>query len=94
MDGKQISLGQRILNLENLRKVINCTVGTVQRKSSLVLETPGSVHPDRDAFTLVLALGHCLDIFKVANCPSKELSPGKQLASQIFQVDVVLEILT
>jgi hypothetical protein len=73
MHGQEIGLGQRVLNLEDLREIVNGPVGTFKCKASLVLKSTSSVDTHRNALSLVLALGHGLDVFKVTNGPRKEL---------------------
>ena len=48
-------------------------MSTFQCEASLFLETLRGVDTDWDAFALVFALCHCLDIIKITNCPRKEL---------------------
>lgn len=45
MDSQQINLGQRVIDLEDLGEVIHNLVAVVQSKSSLLLQTTGSVNP-------------------------------------------------
>lgn len=73
MHSQEIGLGQRVLDFKDFRKVVDCLVGTLKCKASLVLETSGSVDANRDALASVLALGHGFDIFEVTHCPGQEL---------------------
>jgi hypothetical protein len=76
VDSQEISLGERVFNLKDLREIVNRTVSTFQRKASLILETSCGIDANRNALALVLALGHGLNIFKVTNCPSQKLHVG------------------
>lgn len=73
VDCQEIGLGQRVLNLEDLREVVNGSVGAFKCKTGLVLKSTSRVDTHGNALSLVLALGHGLDIFEVTNGPSKEL---------------------
>lgn len=70
---QKIRLGQRILDLENFREIVNGAVGTFQSKTSLVLQAASCVDPNGDALALVLALSHSLNIFEVTHGPSEKL---------------------
>ena len=70
---QEVGLGQWVLNLEDLREVVNGSVSTFKCKTGLVLKSPSGVNTHGNALSLVLALGHGLDIFEVTNGPSKEL---------------------
>jgi hypothetical protein len=69
VNSQEISLGERVLDLKDLGEIVDGAMSTFQRKTSLVLETPCGIDANRNALTLVLALGHGLNIFKVTNCP-------------------------
>lgn len=84
MHGKKVRLRERIFDLEDFRKVVNSTVGALQGKDGLVFETPGGVHAHRDAFSVVLALGHGLHIFKVTDCPGQKLHERSALVPYII----------
>lgn len=73
MNSQQINLGQRVIDLEDLGEVIHNLVAVVQSKASLLLQTTGSVNPDRNVLAIVLALGVRLDVFKVTNSPRQEV---------------------
>lgn len=73
MNGKEISLGQRIFDLEDLGEVVNGAVGTFQGKAGLILQALCSVDTNRYALALVLALGHCFDVVEITDSPSKQL---------------------
>lgn len=73
VDRQEIRLGQWVLDLEDLRKVVDRPMSTLQRKPSLILEAPRGVDANRDALALILALGHRLNIFEIANCPCQKL---------------------
>lgn len=73
MHGEKISLGERILDLEDFREIIDSTVRTLKRKFSLVLEASSGVDANRNALALVFTLGHGLDVLEVTNCPREKL---------------------
>lgn len=73
MDSKKVRLRQWIFDFKDFREVVDSTMGTFQGKSSLFLETFGRIHTYRYALSLILALSHSLDVFKIANCPCQKL---------------------
>lgn len=74
MDSKEVSLRQRVFDLEDFGEIVNSAVSTFKSKTSLLFETLCGINADRDTLALVLAFGHCLNIFEVANSPGKELN--------------------
>lgn len=71
--GQKVSLGQRILDLEDFREIVDGAVSTLQSKTSLVLQAAGCVDPNGNTLAFVLALSHSLNIFEITHCPSKKL---------------------
>jgi hypothetical protein len=47
MNGKKVGLGKRILDVENIRKIVNRLVGVFQCEMALFLESTSGVYPDR-----------------------------------------------
>src|SRR5690242_1470610 len=73
MDGQQVDLWERIINLENFREVVHNLVAVIQSKATLLLQTTSGVDPDGDALAVVLALSESLDIFEVSNRPGQKV---------------------
>jgi hypothetical protein len=73
MNGQQINLGKRVIDLEDLGEVVDNLVAVVQGKMTLLLQTAGSVNPDGNVLAVVLALGESLDVLKVTNSPRQEV---------------------
>jgi hypothetical protein len=73
MNGQQINLGKRVIDLEDLGEVVDNLVAVVQGKMTLLLQTTGGVNPDGDVLAVVLALSESLDVLKVANSPRQEV---------------------
>lgn len=73
VNSKKIRLGERIVNTKDLGEVVDDLVGVFKGEFALVFETARRVDSDGQVFTIVFALGKCLDVFEIANCPSSEL---------------------
>lgn len=79
MYSQQVRLGKRILNFKDFREIIHRTVSALQGKARLILETPCGIDSDWNTLSLILALSHGLDIFKVTNGPSQKLRQDIEL---------------
>lgn len=73
MDSKKIGLRQRIFNLKDFREIVNSAMSTFESKTSLLFEALGGINANRDTLALVLAFGHSLNVFEVANSPRQKL---------------------
>lgn len=73
MDSKEVGLRQRIFDLKDLGEIINSAMSTFESKTSLLFEALGGINANRDTLALVLAFGHSLNVFEVANSPRKKL---------------------
>ena len=73
MDSKKIGLRQRIFNLKDFGEIVNSAMSTFESKSSLLFEALRGINANRDTLALVLAFGHSLNVFEVANSPRKKL---------------------
>ena len=73
MDGQQVRLGKRVVDLKDVGEVVQGLGSTLQCKLSLLLEASGGINTDWDTDAVVLALSHCLDVLEVTYSPGKEL---------------------
>lgn len=73
MDGKQIGLGQRIVDIKDLRKVVHGLMRALDGKTGLLLEASGSVDTNWNWRAIVFALGMRLDVLEITNGPGEEL---------------------
>jgi len=71
VDRKQVRLGEGVLDLENIREIVHCSVSALQGEASLVLEAPCRIYSHRNTGTLIFALRESFDVFEITNCPSK-----------------------
>jgi len=73
VDSQQIDLGKRVVDLEDFGEVVDNLVAVVQSKATLLLQTTGSVNPDGNVLSVVLALGESLDVLKVTDSPRQQV---------------------
>lgn len=73
MDGQEIDLWERVVNLKDLGEVVHDLVTVVQGKASLLLQSACCVNSDRDVLSIVLALCERFHIFEIANCPCQKI---------------------
>jgi hypothetical protein len=69
----QIGLGERVVNLEDLRKVIDDLRGVFEGPVTLLLETTGSVDTDGDLLAIVASLSVSLDVLEVTESLDQEI---------------------
>lgn len=70
VNGQEVDLGKRVVNLENLREIVYNLVAVVKGKASLLLQASSGVHSDWDVFAIVFALRKGFNVLKVSNGPS------------------------
>lgn len=73
MHSKQIGLGQRIINPEYLREVIDGFMSAFKSEMGLVLESLGRIDANGDTSAVIFSFSGRFDIFKVTDRPSEEL---------------------
>jgi hypothetical protein len=86
VNSKKIGLGERIVNTEDFREVVDDLVGMFQGETALLFEATRSIDSDRQVFTVVFALSERFDIFKITNGPRSQLND----ASSVFKVHDIM----
>ena len=73
VDGEEISLGQGVIDVEDLGEVIDDFVGLRERETALFFEAACRVDPYRELLTPVFAARKVFDVLEVAKGPGEEL---------------------
>lgn len=74
VDGEQVRLGKRVVNVENLREKVDDLRGVLQSPATLLLETTGGVDTDGNLLSVVLAVGQLLDVLKITDSPGQKVA--------------------
>lgn len=74
VDGEQVRLGKRVVNVENLREKVDDLRGVLQSPATLLLETTGGVDTDGNLLSVVLAVGQLLNVLKVTDSPGQKVA--------------------
>ncbi len=73
VDGQDIALGERVVDLKLLREVVDDLGRVFQRPPTLLLQSARRVHTDGHLLAVILAGGRSLDILKVSDGPGKQV---------------------
>jgi len=73
MDGQQIDLWKRIIDSEDLRKVIHDLVSAFKSKLSLIFESSRRVYSYWQGFAVVFPPGKVLDVLEITKGPGIEI---------------------
>lgn len=90
VDGKQIRLGKRVVNVEDLREVVDNLGGVLESPTALFLETTGGVDTDGNLLSIVSAIGQLLDVLKVTDSPCQEVGAHKRRSLERHHVPAFL----
>jgi hypothetical protein len=73
VDGNQIRLGQRVVDVEDLGEEVNDLRGVLESPLTLLLQTTGGVDTDGDLLAVVLAVSESPDVLKVTDTPGQKV---------------------
>ncbi|KAI6756739.1 hypothetical protein HG530_011337 [Fusarium avenaceum] len=74
VDGNQVRLGKRVVDIEDLGEEVNDLRGVLESPLTLLLQATGSVDTDGDLLAVVLAVSESLDVLKVTDTPGQEVA--------------------
>lgn len=78
VDGKQIGLGKRVVNVEDFRKVVDNLGCVLESPTALFLQATSGVDTDGNLLSIVSAVGQLLDVLKVTDSPCQEVGAHKR----------------
>lgn len=74
MDSQKVDFRERVIEIKDLRKVINDLLRVFQGKSALFRKAPGCVNPDwQSASPRIFAVGEIFDILEISTGPRQKL---------------------
>lgn len=73
MDGKQVRLGQGVVNVKDFGEEVDGLGGMLKGKATLLLQASGSIDTDRELLAVVAAVREGFDVLKVTNGPGEEV---------------------
>jgi hypothetical protein len=90
VNSEQIGLGERVVNLEDLRKVIDDLGGLFEGPAALLLETTGGVDTDGDLLAVVASLSVGFNVLEVTDSLGQDVGTHDRRSLEGDHVPAIL----
>lgn len=73
VDGQNVGLGERVIDLELLREQVDNFRRIFKGEPTLILQATCGVHTTGDIDAIIFPFRVCFNIFEISNCPCRQL---------------------